>query len=101
MTSKNIKHNRYCEGKVQSLEFTTLDGQRISIGVVQKGDKPHHFPAVEEPEVIKLIGGELTINGVLLTKEHAAILVHVGEEIVLDTPDFASYACWIGHPKRR
>jgi len=92
-----IKHNTYFDGQVQSLGFKQ-DEDDATIGVVEPGD--YNFGVAERPETIKVISGQLIINGSLRVASVAAkdsiYEIKSGEAIEISATLTAAYLCIYG-----
>ena len=89
-----IKHNNYFEGKVQSLGFTTTQGQDATIGVVAPGK--YDFGIAKRQETITAIKGSFKINGCEVNAIITIMRIHVihpGEQIIFETSKIAAYIC--------
>ena len=86
-----ISHNKYHNGNVQSLGFTTFAGRKATVGVVLPGK--HDFGIAKAPEHITVVHNKITING----REFPAITtcdIKVGDPIVFETKQTAVYLCY-------
>ncbi len=82
-----IKHRNYHDGGVQSLAFTMANGKKATVGVASPGE--WDFGIAKAPEKIRVLIGELAINGIL----GVYFEINVGDPIVFQTMEGCSYLC--------
>lgn len=90
----DIKHNEYFDGNVTSLGFVKDGATQISAGLMKKGS--YDFGKANPKETMKCTSGEMIINGVKCTADTPAVVVEVGEQILLEATVDSTYTCVYG-----
>ncbi|MBL57514.1 MAG: hypothetical protein CMP61_10020 [Flavobacteriales bacterium] len=89
-----IKKNDYFEGNVQSLGFVHDGKTEITAGLIKKG--LYDFGKANPKETMKCTSGEMLINGVLCKSDTPAVVIEVGEQIILEAKLDSTYTCTYG-----
>lgn len=89
-----IKGNKYFEGNIQSLGFVNEAGTQITAGLMKKG--VYDFGKADPRETMKCTSGEMIINGVKSTADSPAVVIEVGEQIILEATVDSTYTCTYG-----
>jgi uncharacterized protein YaiE (UPF0345 family) len=90
----DVKQNEYFEGNVTSLAFVKEGVTQISAGLMKQGS--YDFGKADPKETMKCTSGEMVINGVVCTADTPAVVIEVGEQIILEAKVDSTYTCTYG-----
>lgn len=89
-----IKRGNYAEGNIQSVMLTNGDSAVITAGIMLKGT--YNLGKADPRELMNVTSGEIIINGTKCTADSAAKVIEVGEEIIFEVIQDATYTCTYG-----
>ncbi len=90
------KHNRYFNGKVQSLQAVSPDVKHFSLGVVETGI--WNFEKATTRESVRVLSGEIVINGQRYNEGDKRCVIPAGQEVVFAASLPAAYLCYYDSP---
>ncbi|MBI5734084.1 MAG: DUF1255 family protein [Candidatus Kerfeldbacteria bacterium] len=95
--NNKIEYHVYFDGIVQSLEFKTPDGKKVTLGVIMPGD--YNFGPATEKETIFILLGTLSRIGIqpkTFYPDGELLVFEPGMEIKISCAEPVAYLCLYG-----